>query len=441
MTLTRPLGTLSHRMGEGWGEGELVVHFGGSPTIMELNTTHRVLMVTDDQRLLATLRTSFNAQNDGWEMAFAQGSREALEAVNSRHFDVVLAELCLAGMNGAELLNEVMQRQPCVLRFLLAGKADADLTLQCSGLPHQYLVKPDDAEGLKTVVRRVLELESSLTNRRLRQLISKLDRLPSVPALYVEIVERLQDPEVCIDDIGAIIAKDIGMTAKILKLVNSAVFGLRRQIGTPAEAVNYLGVEAVKSLVLTLQVFSQFDHVRQCGFPVEAVWEHSVNTGMAARAIARVEGGDRALGEESFVAGLLHDSGKLVLASNFPEHYEEILRQMHEHGATLLEGERQFFQADHADIGGYLLGLWGLPGALVDAVAHHHRPARAQSPTITPLGAVCLANELVQEPRPAHPNDPPAGRLASVLAAYGQADRLPAWREAVFAVLPELKPA
>lgn len=408
---------------------------------MELNTRRSVLMVTDDERLLTALKKSFERQPTGWTLSFALGSRQALESLALQSFDVILADIRLTGMNGAELLNEVMHRQPCVLRYLLAGKDDEALTMQYSGQPHQYLVKPDDVESLKSAMCRVLELESSLSNRRLRQLVPKLDRLPSVPALYVEIVNRLQDPEVSVDDIGAIISRDIGMTAKILKLVNSAVFGLRRQIATPAEAVHYLGVESVKSLVLTVQVFTQFDRARECGFPIESVWEHSVSVATAARSLARIEGADRTLAEEAFVGGLLHDSGKLVLAANFPEHYEEILRQVREHGATLLDGERQFFQADHADIGGYLLGLWGLPGPLVDAVTHHHRPARAQVGEITPLGAVCLANELVQEPRPIRPDDPPSGRLASVLAAYGQAERLNIWREAVARVLPELQTA
>lgn len=405
---------------------------------MELNTRRSVLMVSDDQPLLATLKKSFENHPGGWTMSFALGSRQALEALALRSFDVILAEIRLTGMNGAELLNEVMHRQPCVLRFLLAGKTDEELTVQYAGLPHQYLLKPDDAESLKAVLRRVLELESSLSNRRLRQLVPKLDRLPSLPALYVEMVNRLRDPEVSVDEIGAVISRDIGMTAKILKLVNSAVFGLRRQIATPAEAVHYLGVESVKSLVLTVQVFSQFDAAKECGLPIESIWEHSLAVGTVARTIARLEGGDREVAEEAFVGGLLHDSGKLVLAANFPEHYEEILRQVKEHGATHLDGERQFFQADHADIGGYLLGLWGLPGPLVDAVAHHHRPARAQSQDITPLGAVCLANELVHEPSASQSDAPPSGRLASVLAACGRAERLPVWREAVGRELPKL---
>ncbi len=397
---------------------------------------HRVLLVTQDNRLRVSLRPASPPPGSPWEIAFADTGPEALAALAAQPCDAVFADLCLPGMRGADLLNEVQLRHPSALRFLLASPAEQPLPPEYASLPHQCLVKPDDAEALKTILHRVLVLEATLINPRLRVLLSKIDRLPSIPTLYLEIVESLQDPEVSVDDIGAIVSRDLAMTANILRLVNSALFGLRRQIVTPAEAVSYLGVEAVKSLVLTLQVFAQFDHARHCGFPIETLWDHSLAVGLAARALLRAEGAPRTQSEEGFVAGLLHDSGKLVLASNFPDHYEEIVRQLREHGTTLLEGERQFFQADHADVGGYLFGLWGLPASLVEAVGHHHHPARAQAPSLTPLGAVCLANELVQEPPPAQPSDPPCGRLASVLATFGHAHRLPAWREAVAAVLP-----
>lgn len=408
---------------------------------MDQQVNRRALVVSDQQPLLAVMQKSYAKPQNGWHVTCVTGIQRALEILAIETFDVILADLHLTGMNGADLLNEVMHRRPCMLRFLMTGKEDEEFVRDHAGLPHQFLTKPPTLPALPGAIQRVLELDASLTNRHLRQLISKLDRLPSVPSIYVEIVDRLQDPEVSMDEIGAVVGRDIGMTAKILKVVNSATFGLRRQISTPAEAVNYLGVEVVKSLVLTVQVFSHYEHIRQGGFPFEATWEHSMMVGTAARALIRAEDGDRAVAEEAFVGGLLHDSGKLVLAANFPEHYDEIMRLVAKQGVTMQEGEYQFFQADHADVGGYLLSSWGLPVTLVDAVAHHHRPARAKSDPLTPLGAVFLANELVQEPRPLRRQDPPSGRLGAALAVFGQVERLNDWRDAVESALPRLKAA
>ena len=204
-------------------------------------------------------------------------------------------------------------------------------------------------------------------------------------------MDRTNDPNTTLVEVAEIISKDPGMTAKILKLVNSAFFGLRRDIANMQEATSYLGIEAIKSLVLTVNAFSQFEGRQREAIPIGEIWSHSLLVGSGAKLIAKTESCPTSVQERCFVAGVLHDIGKLVLAVNFSDEYLELLRTI-KSGNALCGAERARFGADHAEIGGVLLGLWGLPGAVVDAIALHHRPCASPVKHFTALTAVHSAN-------------------------------------------------
>ncbi|HLH55625.1 MAG TPA: response regulator [Verrucomicrobiae bacterium] len=356
----------------------------------------RVLFVDDESLVLQGLQRLLRPMRGEWEMVFVESGPKALEMMEKAPFDVVVSDMRMPGMNGAELLGEVLKRFPKTVRLVLSGHADRDLVLKCVGSAHQYLSKPCQPEDLKAAIVRASGLEQSLRDQNLRQLISKMDRLPSIPALYAELVEMLQDPEVGVEEIGQLVAKDLGMTAKILKLVNSAFFGLGRAIASPAEAVSYLGVDTIKSLVLSIHAFSQFSTSRVPGFSIDGLWVESQQTAGVAKEIMRQEDFDQKVTDEAFVAGLLHDTGKLILASNFPAEYTQALRAAEQGTPALLAAEENTFGANHAEIGGYLLGLWGLPVRVVEAIALHHQPGKCVNPVFSPLTAVHLGAGLVK---------------------------------------------
>ena len=355
----------------------------------------RILFVDDEMLVLEGLQRMLRPMRAEWDMVFVDNGPKALELMAQAPFDVVISDMRMPGMNGAELLAEVLKRFPKTVRLVLSGHADRDLVLKCVGSTHQYLSKPCRPEDLKAAVARASNLEDSLRDQGLRQLVSRLDRLPSIPALYVQIVEKLQDPEISVDEIGEIVAKDMAMTAKILKLVNSAFFGLGRQISSPGEAVSYLGMETIKSLVLSIHAFSQFASAKLGRFSIDSLWVHSQQTAGLAKEIARLEDAEHKLLDDSFVAGLLHDTGRLVLASNFPDEYDQVLQTAQTGSLALLAAEEHTFGANHAEVGGYLLGLWGLPVPVVEAIALHHHPARCPHLAFSPLTAVHAANSLV----------------------------------------------
>ena len=194
----------------------------------------RILFVDDDELALRGLDRLLRTMRDEWEMEFTDSGEKALARMALVPFDIIVSDMRMPGMNGAELLNEVLKRHPKTLRLILSGYADRDLILKCIGSTHQYLAKPCDAKTLKMTVRRAAHLEESLKSEALRLLLNRCSVLPSVPALYSEIVETLQDPAADVEEVGAIIVRDVAMTAKILKLVNSAFFGLGNEISSPA---------------------------------------------------------------------------------------------------------------------------------------------------------------------------------------------------------------
>ncbi len=391
----------------------------------------RILFVDDEALVLQGLQRMLRPMRGEWEMAFVESGPKALELLSQSPMDVVVSDMRMPGMTGADLLGEVMKRHPKTVRLILSGHADQDLILKCVGSAHQYLSKPCEPEMLKAAVMRALDLQNSVQDEKLQQLISQLDRLPSIPSLYTEILQKLQEQEVNMDSIGEIIAKDMGMTAKILKLVNSSFFGLRRQISSAAEAVAYIGLDTIKSLVLSFNSFSQFEKVKLGEFSIEKLWNHSQATAAVAKQIARLEKADQKTVDEAFVAGLLHDTGKLILASNRPEQYDEVLQSQRDQNLNSSTAEEQSFGANHADVGGYLLGLWGLPVPVVEAIAFHHHPSRSLNKAFSPLTAVHAANALVHAQQDGSSGTPENKLDLNYLGELGLRESLAAWSSAV----------
>ncbi len=389
----------------------------------------RILFVDDDPLILNMLELALQTMNEEWETEFAPSGEDALARMAKQPYDVVVSDMIMPGMSGAELLNEVMQRHPATIRLILSSFADQETALMCVGAAHQFLSKPFTLGALKASLVRVHHLRTRVGNPEIRDLVNRKGSLPSIPAVYFEILSALQKPDCPTQDLGDIVAKDPALTSKLLQLVNSAFFGFANSVSNPHEAVLLLGVGTIRSLALSTQLFSAFKANEFKNSPLEQVWTHSLQVGQVAQRLAQWETGDQELMEQAFTAGTLHDVGKLILAANLPETYPALLSQARQQ--PLLTLEQEALHATHADAGAYLLDLWGLPAPLVEAVAWHHQPAQTDHLTFSPLTAVHIANVLVHEAHAPAPDglDTPAPVLdADYLAGLGLADHLESWR-------------
>jgi len=401
----------------------------------------RIIFVDDEARVLDGIRRFLYPMREEWHLRFAGSGSQALEIMSRNSFDVIVTDVRMPGMDGTELLAHVRDLHPGMVRIVLSGQSDRDLTLKAAVSAHQYLSKPCDAESLKLTIMRAVALRSTFTDPSLQALVSGAGTLPSIPSLYVELLDRLQDPEGCPQDVANIIARDPAMTAKILQLSNSAFFGLRRRISDPRDAVLYLGLDTLKSLALSVKAFSQFPVRPLSRFSIEDLGRHTMLTGILARKIAIAEGFPRQEVEDSFMAGLLHDIGKLVLVTAAPERYEKAMRYAEIAGIPRRDAEQKVFGTTHSEIGTYLLWLWGLPDSVVEAVAYHHAPGACPARRLGALTAVHAADVLAHEKghRVGGPSMP--GLDTEYLDRLGLADRIPVWRTLIEQASREQKAA
>lgn len=354
----------------------------------------RVLFVDDEPRVLGGLRRMLRSRLGAWRMEFAGSGREALDTMATQPFDVLVADMRMPGMTGMELLDEVRRLYPCTVRIVLSGQADEGAILCTLGAVHQYLPKPCDAKTFQSVLARAGALREYIANDQLAGLVSQMKTLPSPPALRRQMEQELDSIAPSASAVGKILSLDMGMMAKVLQLSRFPLFGRHARFPSPSETAAIVGLETIRSLALSGQLSSHLDATRLSAWPLKTLWSHSVKVGKLARKISRSEKDDPQQAEEAFAAGLLHDVGKLVLAVHFPQEYGSAPRIAANEGTGLDAAERQLFGTSHAEVGAYLLGLWGLPAPIVAAVALHHSPTRIEAHRSGPAAAVHAANTL-----------------------------------------------
>lgn len=396
-----------------------------------------ILFVDDEPHVIDGLKRSLRSMRREWIMVFAGSGAEALERLAQQPFDVVVTDMRMPGMNGAQLLTEVLKRYPHIVRIMLSGHSDLQAIMQSVGPTHQYLSKPCDTEHLKETIANACTLRDLLGSATLRRMVAEMRLLPCLPSLYAEMMHAAQTPESPLAAIGEVIARDVGMTAKILQLVNSAFFGLPHRVTNAAEAVGMLGLDTIRALVLSFHIFGQCDAMLLPDFSAETLWRHSLTVGKLAKQIALMEGGDSCLCEDAYTAGLLHDAGKLALAIHVPYPYGKALALAREQHLPLFEAETIVIGACHAEVGAYLLGLWGLPKTIVEALAFHHCPEILPTVEFTPLSAVYAANCLVNAACPDNNGGVEETINTAYFEAMGKAERIGLWAEACRHILDE----
>jgi HD-like signal output (HDOD) protein/CheY-like chemotaxis protein len=387
-----------------------------------------LLFVDDEPKVLQGLQRQLHGMRDEWKMNFVDSGAKALEFMAANPVDVIVTDMKMPFMDGAQLLAEVIKRHPNAVRMVLSGHSDRESVLRLVGPAHQYLSKPCNPEQLRSAINRAFSLRSLLANEQLKQLASRTCSLPTIPTLHNQLTEELLKEEPSMQRVADIVSRDMAMTSKILQLVNSAFFGLPQPITNAHEAVVYLGQATVRALVLSLQIFAQFQQKTVEGFSIDVLAEHSWMVGVLARRIAVAERCEAKLDDLCFLAGLLHDVGQLILASGLPVKYAGVLATARSSGKSIWEVEQAEFGASHAEVGGYLLGLWGLPNPVTEAVALHHRPGDATACAFSPVIAVHVANAFTHDQTGTHPEWPGNQINLACLTRLGLAERVETWR-------------
>ena len=347
-------------------------------------TRNKILFVDDEPMVLNGLRRLMRSSRESWDSRFAEGGEQAIGMLEESPVDVVVSDMRMPGMNGAELLGVVARRWPETVRFVLSGYADRDLVAQCVGSSHQFLAKPCDQEYLKQLLSRAVGVRRNVFSEKILKAVAGLSRIPSLPTIYYALSRELQREEPSVEEVGRIVERDPALSAKLLQVVNSAFFGLSRTVESPSDAVRHLGIEACRSLSLMASFGPNENRLStDAATAMTRIWERCLKTAMVAKALATSEGLDALSASTAYTAGLLLDCGQLVLLECMPEDYSGVCQATPVQGLELCSRELQLFGATHTDIAGYLLAIWGLPIELVEAVADHHesRPLAGDVPT------------------------------------------------------------
>lgn len=360
---------------------------------------HHILCVTDQESTHKQIQKILRPFFGKWNISYAHNLRSALTWFENEAFDLVVADSRMKSNEGILLLNGIMRSSPNTNRIAITDEHSEQYIKNTVELVHQSLRIEDLDDKLLCIIHQAYKLSDICDSPELLEAIDNIEIIPSLPSIYNEMLQVLNDEDSSIHDVGRLISKDIAMTAKILQLVNSAFFGLCRRIRTAEEAAVYIGVDTLKSLVLSYQAFAALSVESIPQKYIDELWKHSVTTASFAKSIAQCETKNKIEINTAFTAGMLHDIGRLLLMDNLPDKYNELLKCLQKDDVPELRLEQLIFGATHPEVGAYLLRKWGLPNAIVEPILmHHSTPLNSpQTDLFSPSLAVSAADALYYE--------------------------------------------
>jgi HD-like signal output (HDOD) protein len=385
--------------------------------------TKSILLAVADPQTLVDINQALGAE---WEATSVASEADALAQLEKRSFDALLVDFNLGSPDASELLNQTLEKRPETIRFLLAHEADLALVAAKVLGSHQILPKPIEPTSLKSRIEN--GLSDSNSDQSCSDAAIDADAPPTIPCVYSEVLKALDSPGVTNEQVGEIIARDEALTFEVLMLTRSAYMGLPNDITDPAKAVESLGLETVKALVMALRFLAEHSNLRPGYLSLEQLWQHSTHVAQIARDLVLFETKNRTLASQALAAGLLHDLGKVVLATNFDDLYGRVHSLARKQPVPLWDIEKEMFGANHGEIGACLVGMWNLPSSIVEAAAFHHEPPLGEHEDLTPLAAVHIANVLEHQLRPSDEFRVAPIINAAFLNELGLLQRLPVWR-------------
>jgi putative nucleotidyltransferase with HDIG domain len=284
------------------------------------------------------------------------------------------------------------QQCPACARFVVFTSENEAPFRAWDGIPPSLLREDESPETWADRLERFLVLNQWLMQPEFRMVLPRLRAIPSLPEIHRRVVQALQDPDFQVEEVAKLISHDVALTAQLLKIVNSAALGLVQPVHSISTAIGVLGVARLQSLVISAWAFFFADE-RMCrGFSPKEEWQHALAVAETAQKLAREQRAKPALVETAFIAGILHDVGKVMLAANSPDTYAGILALARTKKQPLRQTEKEVLGYTHAEVGACVLGLWGLDLGIVEAVWRHNDPELAESRELTPAKLVHDAN-------------------------------------------------
>ena len=398
----------------------------------------RILLIDDDAEALADLQRKLESAPNRWDIETQSDPTKALDTILLDPPNVVICDQHMADTCGADFLKEIESKHPQIQTFIIADPETKELLDSGTGGSFQYLPKPCPKDTLLRELQRVVALDDWLGREKIKTIVSSISDFPSLPPMYMKVVNAVNSPTASTDKIADAIMGDIAITAKLLQTVNSSFFGLDEKVSDISHAISVLGIENVKNIVLAIQVFGRMKDADLQAL-IDQLWHHSMSVATAAKRIVKYETGSEKAAEEAYTSGLFHDLGKLVLIKSLPDQYNEARELAASDKIPAWEAENKVIGCNHADIGAYLLGRWGMPVSIIEATALHHNPSDSFSSEFSSLAAVHAGNAIVWARHPGEEPHPDSVPNEEYLAHIGRISRWDAWQDAAAGKVPPKK--
>jgi len=360
-------------------------------------TKCKILLIDCLNDINEWLTQTFTMLKENWPVVVANNLDDALLYISNTQFDVVIMNLDVSSSSIQEDIQLIKNKnQDCII-VLLLSENDNESYIKSINLVHRIYSKPIQAEAFYQDLDSLINLKYKISQSKNNKKLVSINTLPSPPQTFTEIISELNSIEPSISKISNIIKRDIGLTTKLLQLINSAYYGLKSKVHNPSIAINLLGLETVKNLALTLSSFNQFSKAQIDDYTVQNILNYSLDIGKASKTYATVLGLNNSMIESASLAGMLHDIGKLAMISILPDEFKKSLRFSKDNMISLYQAQKETVGLTDAEIGGYLLFLWGLPECIVNAVTYHYLPSENKNTNIDIVTAVHLAYAIENE--------------------------------------------
>ena len=352
----------------------------------------KILFIDDEEKVLEAIENQLFVKLDIWQTDFAGSGEDAIKMMEETAYDVVVSDMRMPGMDGAAVLTYVRDNYPNAMRVVLSGHAIPEAAIAAIPYAHQYLAKPCKQETLIETIENTLKIRDTSDDPDVRLGISKVMDLPTHLGVYTELVSVLDCGNSDFEDIAAVIEKDPSLTMKVMFVANSALFATANPAESTYEAVQRLGGQALKMLVLAVEISGLIDD----GEDAAAIErrEHQERVTQIMGVLLYDHPRHQMSGA---IAAILHDLGFMVYMNFITERYERAVLSRSDCKSRRVELEIEEFGISYAHLGALLLNLWRLPDAVTSAVKNQHSKNKEDFVDAPVSVSLMLADFLVED--------------------------------------------
>ncbi|QPK65289.1 HDOD domain-containing protein [Methylomonas sp. LL1] len=358
-----------------------------------------ILFVDDNEQVINGIQRQLRPYREQWTLFFAHGGAEALQLMAQQPIDLIVSDMLMPEMRGDELLKKVSELYPGTVRMILSGYADEETLKSGLEVAHQHISKPCGAETLREVISQIFKIQACVSNPRIIDGIGDPNKLPSLPKIYRELNAAMADENTTCGDLANIFARDMVLSAKLLQLVNSPYFGLKRVVSNLTEAINLIGIKKLNNLVLSVHVKAAFPvNSPETERYMQYIWQDAGRTAELARLIALSENQLEDRPDQAYLGGLLHNMGLLIFLSRGGDQLKTLMEQVKNTDTALEQLEMAIFGFTRSEAAAYLLSLWKIPPRIIEAILLQNTPNDTAYDGVNALTAVHVAACLLKPP-------------------------------------------